>query len=542
MKKNVLFLATALLALIGCVQDKDLYSPNLPENGNDFSLFDKINVGSSLPDGTLCLLFTSYPYEDGSLVTEPVMTAYAPFDNVVRIPKGVDKLYVYANGLLKEYPRGNINVEGVGATKAITRADTRPSTPGGYDWIPLSDAFIAAIYAFYPEAQLNITEADRVISTDLVAPSGVKEIIEGPNGSQVTIEWGKTKVWVTYVGNGGSNFAGDLWFYTYEVDDNKMPINSLSEIEASLTPVFNRAAPGLVEPKDGPGKRVYLGEFEPGTRIGFKFFGNAMLNNLPYYKYSTPYYNNLAYGRLNAKNNSTCGVIRSWEYEGVTYATLGMENRLPSESSYDGDYNDMICLIEANPIVIENKIDPPTPPIEKTEWEGYWLFEDQYPNEGDYDFNDLVVKYAFTEFAKDDKKPTIIHLQIMARGASYNNSFGVNGVIYYENLAGFANVYGDVDMVDQPYKQITVPKADNYIPMLNNGMVSFDLKTFNQYNLDFPNVLEIPIVNKSKFLWCLEKTRIDAAYPRYKEWVKNKCTTNTDWYKDTPVLGTVWDK
>ncbi len=543
MKKNVLLLVAAVLALAGCVQDKDMYTPNLPENGNDFSLFDKINVESSLPDGTLCLLFTSYPYEDGSLVTEPVMTAYAPFNNVVRIPEGINKLYVYANGLLKEYPRGNIKVEGAGTTKAMTRADSRPSTPGTYDWIPLSEAFIAAIYAFYPEAQLNITEADRAISTDLVAPKGTKEIIEHPGGGQTIIEWGNTKVWITYVGNGGSGFKGDLWYYTYKVDENKTPITPLAEIEANMTPVFNRAFPGQVEPQDGPGKRVYLGEFEPGTRIGFKFFGNAYIGgdtNKPFHKYSTPYYNRQAYKHLTTLvSNATCGVIRSWEYGDVTYATLGMENRLPKENSYDGDYNDMICLIEADPLVIENKIDPPTPPIEKIEWQGYWLFEDQYPSEGDYDFNDVVVKFAITEI-KD--KPTIIDMQFMARGAAYSNSFGINGNIYYENLTGYANVYESEGKVEQPYKQITLPKSSNYIPMLNNGMASFDLNTFNAFNLDFPNVLEIPIVDKSKFLWCIEKTRIDVAYPRYKEWVKSKCTTNTDWYKDTPVPGTVWDK
>ncbi len=63
--------------------------------------------------------------------------------------------------------------------------------------------------------------------------------------------------------------------------------------------------------------------------------------------------------------------------------------------SYDGDYNDMLCLIETNPITIEPE-EPITPPsvTEYSTKKGYYLlFEDNYPYQGDFDFNDVVIEY-----------------------------------------------------------------------------------------------------------------------------------------------------
>ena len=41
-----------------------------------------------------------------------------------------------------------------------------------------------------------------------------------------------------------------------------------------------------------------------------------------------------------------------------------MENRCPNYRAYDGDYNDMLCLIESNPVAIE-PAEPVTPPVDR---------------------------------------------------------------------------------------------------------------------------------------------------------------------------------
>lgn len=529
--KRIASLLLLTLVLFTACQEKDLYEPVEPKEQKDFNLFDQITVSSNLPTNTACLLFTSFPYNDeGDLIEEPVMVAYAPFNKEIRIPKAVSKLYTYVNGTVTEHARGDINL----TTGAVTRtANFTPAEngttkdPNDFEWTQLSEAFITKIYSYYPETQKNVTGDDLTVCTDLYAPEGTKRTYTNEKGEVIKETWGSTKVWITYVGAGGTSFTGNLWYYTYKVDENKVPITPLAEINTNKVQIFSKAHDKNVAPDDGTGKRVYLGEFEPGTRIGFIYQGNTTE------KYSTPYYN-----KQNGKEEHTCGIIRTWEYEGREFATIGMENKLASEYKCDHDFNDMICLIEANPICVENKLDPPTPTPENINWKGYWLFEDNYPEQGDYDFNDLVVKYAITEMTDG----AIIDLMFLARGANFNNSFGVNGTIYMRDLKGYENVRADEGKVETKVQQIRLEKASEYIPMLNNGTHEFNLKTFNELNTDFPCVLEIPVTNDSKFQWCLESIRIDDAYPRYKAWVDSGCTEETDWYLDTPVEGTTWDK
>lgn len=531
MKRIASLLLLALILFTAC-QEKDLYEPTEPKEQKDFNLFDEITVSSNLPTSTACLLFTSFPYnEDGDLVEEPVMVAYAPFNKEIRIPKAVSKLYTYVNGVVTEHGRGDINLTSGAVTRTANFTPAENGTtknPGDSEWTQLSEAFITKIYSYYPEGQKNATGDELTICTDLYAPEGVKGTYINDKGETIEESWGPTKVWITYIGAGGTTFKGDLWYYTYEVDENKVPITPLSEIKQNKVQIFNRAHDTNVQPADGTGKRVYLGEFAPGTRIGFSYYGNS--NE----KYSTPYYN-----KQNGKIENTCGIIRTWEYEGREFATIGMENKLTTEGS-DLDFNDMVCLIEANPICVENKLDPPTPTPESIKWQGYWLFEDNYPAQGDYDFNDLVVKYAITEMTNE----AIIDLMFVARGALFNNSFGVNGTIYMRNLKGYENVRLNEPEVEPVVQQIRLPisSSKKYIPMLNNGEVSFDLNTFYELDTDFPCVLDIPVVANQPFQWCIESTRIDDAYPRYNNWVGSKCKDDTDWYLDTPVAGTTWSK
>ncbi len=57
---------------------------------------------------------------------------------------------------------------------------------------------------------------------------------------------------------------------------------------------------------------------------------------------------------------------------------------------------------------------------------GTLMFEDQWPSLGDYDFNDLVIKYQF-EFisnAGNNVVDMIANYQVVAAGATFNNGFG----------------------------------------------------------------------------------------------------------------------
>ena len=58
---------------------------------------------------------------------------------------------------------------------------------------------------------------------------------------------------------------------------------------------------------------------------------------------------------------------------------------------------------------------------------GSLAFEDLWPQKGDYDFNDLVVNYRFTNVLNSDNKSVRLEitLKLMAVGASFRNGFGL---------------------------------------------------------------------------------------------------------------------
>jgi len=61
---------------------------------------------------------------------------------------------------------------------------------------------------------------------------------------------------------------------------------------------------------------------------------------------------------------------------------------------------------------------------------GTWntlMFEDMWPQLGDYDFNDLVIKYQYEYYLNADNQVVdlITHFQVVASGADYANGFGI---------------------------------------------------------------------------------------------------------------------
>lgn len=461
--KKLLLLFVSIFALLSC-EVKNSYQE--PEAGKDFSLVDEISVSVNTTENTRCLLYVDDPYVDGHLVGDPILIGYAPFTETVRIPKATGKLYLLMNGQMSSYSKGDIVVN-----KGVTRAENE-----------LSDALITAINNFYPEGIRNTPSDCYAECSDLIV------------GSE------ESEVWITYVGNGGAHLNNSLYYYTYKDGDDDFQ---------NLTLVFDGT--------QSIGTKKALGKFKD-CKIGF-----ACSYSSGVYRYSTP--------KFNVKHNDglllASGVIRTLTFNGKEYQTLGMEDQIPG-GWFDQDYNDLLCVIESTP-TLKPEIEVPVPGLDPSiiVWQGMWLFEDNYPAQGDYDFNDVVVRFRIEESANIYNE-VLAYIQVMATGAMFNNSFGINGKTYIENLTGYMNVRKGTSKVETEVIQITLPKAKEYIPMLNNGRATFDLNSYNKHSADFPNVLEIPSVD---FKWCLENIRIDEAYPTYTKWVDSGCQSYTDWYK-----------
>ncbi len=534
MRKLVsMFLLT--LGLFSCVNDKDLYEDHGGASyAGSFSNVKTVNVNISSPYNTAYYsVFYEYPYADGDLVKTPALTGVTPINTTLDVPNDVKKLYVLGDGTLRTFNVGNVEI-------STTRS------------IVTTNAIDAKVMEYingscFPEASYNVRKLDLFKCTDLVIAS-----------SPETGEFDKAEVWVTYLNDGGFYIAGGygyLWFYTYPTEKlgPSMTVKDLTFygmnaatqeiIQVSYdTDIANgnkRKNPLFYsknEQVDGVSsfKKIKLGEFEKGLNIGFVYYGTGVA------RFSTPYLNTeivnktLKYGApdgnyiVNGKvSNGFMRHIKIEDSKGKTFEgnVLGMENRAPGESAYDGDYNDMLLLVESNPLALkpQEEIDD-APKIESRRSQGVYLFEDNYPARGDYDFNDVVVEYDIVDFYKSANKAKQVAARLLANGCGFTNTFGFKQgntyIPYITDVVGYRNVSG---AALEPFGEwISQVLYGDILPYLENGNGKIvDPLTYNTG--EYPYVLDIPHATSDfMFRWCQEKKPINEAY--------NFVDRAPDWY------------
>ena len=547
--KRQLFIYVFALLMCSCINNNDVYQGESDKGGEayaeQFSNYTSINVNiNSQYEGTVYSIFYNNPYEDGDLVKEPYLTGKTPISVILEVPNDVETLYIIGNGKFIESEVKNITVDDA-------TLSTRAST--------ITDELLNVVNSkYFPEKYNNVWGEELYNCTDLKISD-----VEGEN-------FNEAEVWITYLHDGGfsnSNQYGKLWFYTYQTEkrenleipdctfygkenDEVVQID-FSDINKNED---NRSSGGKYifwskeeneNAKRGIYTRISLGRFAKGLNVGFVFRGP---NERP--QFTTPNLNKsntqndfiekdynyigrtITYkdskaneGEFTITKPVSNGFIHHMKVDGFEGNILGMENRTPGWRSYDGDYNDMLCLIGTNPVTIQPE-EPITPPVvtESTTKKGYYLFEDNYPSQGDFDFNDVVVEYKVVSYTGSNKSKTIT-AKLLANGCSYANEFGfkdANGYqTFFEGVQGFNNVRGSSD--ETSCKTVTKTLTGDVEPYLNNGKGYI----FNdEYNTDFyPYVLDIPISDDSaSFRWCIEGNSISAAYsfdtPRVKDWYK----------------------
>ncbi|MFD0751078.1 LruC domain-containing protein [Mucilaginibacter calamicampi] len=285
----------------------------------------------------------------------------------------------------------------------------------------------------------------------------------------------KSDVWVTFVADGAANL-NTLAYYTYKTGT---PPASEADITNATIVFPNSSAYGSGGGLK-PGNKVKLGTFEAGTSIGFILIGNAWTGkgintgNAKYYSDA----------KLNPETKAELKKHSVVLYDDVNKLTLiGFED-VNRETGSDNDFNDLVFYATSNPITGISKDNIPV--IDKggdTDGDGvldafddypndasraynYYYpfkdgftnvaFEDNWPSKGDYDMNDLVVKYRLSMQlnAKNEVVFMAVDVNALAVGASFKNGFGIK----------FAIPASDV-------KSVTGQKLiSNYIKLGANGV------------------------------------------------------------------------
>ena len=271
------------------------------------------------------------------------------------------------------------------------------------------------------------------------------------DGKKTTLDVIETAdVWLTFV-HEGAGWRNSIGYYVYPTNQ---PPKSLADIE-KVTVLFPNAS--MIGSGGGlrSGNKVKLGRFNAGVTIGLVLFANGWngraVEGFHHAVFTDKHLNPEPNPALRQHN------VLLWDEENQLFL-LGFEDvrrdNIPIYS--DQDFNDAILFVTSNPVraistenvnpvdkpgtldkdgdgINDNLDEYPSDPgkayntyYPSASSFGSFAFEDNWPQMGDYDFNDLVVDYRFKQIM--NSKNQVVELQptfkFRAAGAGLRNGFG----------------------------------------------------------------------------------------------------------------------
>lgn len=255
-------------------------------------------------------------------------------------------------------------------------------------------------------------------------------------------------VWVTFLSE-GAGYTNTLGFYKYPTNN---PPTSVADIDSIKVIIPNASLAGSGGAMRS-GDKILIGRFEPGVSIGFVLLQNAWSSTN-----HTVNVNATKFFADDNLNNEKAGFKRHivlLNDDKHKLLLTGFEDLQRDNGASDQDFNDLVFYATSNPveaISVQNvkPIDRPGDtdgdgitdvydkfPNDPTRafilnfpsddsW-GTLAFEDNWPYQGDYDMNDLVVNYHYTYITNGQNKTVEMtgDYTVGAVGASLKNGFGI---------------------------------------------------------------------------------------------------------------------
>ncbi|MBI1184652.1 LruC domain-containing protein [bacterium] len=490
--------------------------------GNDGSPFSTIGINISVPitDDSFAVVYRGFTNKNGLLQTELVLDAN--IKNVLVSTKyiGLPQNHYLTVEQLADYTIQNKGADVPGVSfpvlaHKVGAYTAKYSYMGSWDknGVP---AYKKTVRDVIPQSMLN--DINSSLPEGKPVPTYNKQYLASGVETNTKI-LKKADVWVTFV-HEGAGYKNVLGYYTYDLNNPPKTPDDINDLKIVFPNVsFSGSGGGLVS-----GDKVYLGQFDANTGIGWFLVANGYLAAS-----STVGAGNwIVYSdaALNQENNSSLKQHMVQLYDETRdLIVLGFEDILRDNSSCDNDFNDAIFYVSANPIEaiersnlqsVKKAIDSdgdgvydyddefPLDPSKSassyspsTTTAGSLAFEDNWPNMGDYDFNDMVVDYQYTYFTNAANELTELRAKysLKAIGASMHNGFGVQfnivpsliksvyGTNYTENYLKIAS-----NGTEQNQSKATIIVFDNAHKLMQKDGNS------NYVNTDNPNIVVDPYV------------------------------------------------
>ena len=329
------------------------------------------------------------------------------------------------------------------SSDAIVNTTTYPTTLGRPKYLEATPDVIETSLLNYVNASLPEGKPLTTTHPQYLATSAANNIVVSQTSD----------VFITFVSEGAS-FLNTLAYYSYDSDD--APVNSnlgglLGGID-KITMVFPNASAYQSGGGLNSGDKVKLGRFEAGTTIAFVLLQNAW-TGAGISTSSTKFYSETKFNpELTSSRKKHSALI----YDDLHKVyIIGFEDTNRDGTSSDNDFNDLVVYATSNPVnglsttnvpavdkggdtdgdTVQDQFDAfPSDPLRayityspsSTGWSTL-AFEDNWPNKGDYDVNDLVVNYRYTFIANAQNSVVEMTGEFLpvAAGAAYKNGFGV---------------------------------------------------------------------------------------------------------------------
>ncbi|WP_170227058.1 LruC domain-containing protein [Luteibaculum oceani] len=473
MKTLTQILALSFLLLLGCkkyvVNEKPIANPGTADmvvpDGFSYETTKNVEVNiqvSDLENRPLAYksvrFYSKDPVDGGVLLGKGYTDPQGNLKSWLHVPTYLNEVFVqlgfvgFANNQTVGINNGKLNITFGGSQKAnrqfASNASARWKSGNAKTRIGSSNFFLMSTYDANG-VPANLEVPGDVVSTDLLNDingalpnsGGDAPNVAASGATDATIVE-LSQVWVTFISE-GAGFTNSLGFYVYDTDN---PPASPNDID-SIFVIFPNAS--LLNSGGGlqAGDKVCLGIFPAGVSIGWVLLQNAFKNNQVLTDRTKLYSNN-------EWNPETVDSLRPHNVQLLDpnrqLVVVGFEDVNRQNPSCDNDFNDCIFYYTANPFTGLDKTglyglvpcddsdndgvddcndDYPNDParVADTEYQGTLAYEDLWPHEGDYDFNDMVFDYTLTQTTNASNEVVDIFgtFTLKANGAGFNNGFGI---------------------------------------------------------------------------------------------------------------------
>ncbi len=475
MKKRALSLAVAALVLASCSkeegvqqtaftsQSQDLKEINFPADFN-FSTAREVQAEVAvygLKDQPLAGTRVSFYKQDPEKGAQPlavgVTNAAGILEMPINVPAYTENIYVkvhtagIANSAMVQ--AGNFNLTfggkpqfrdfGFGKASGIT---ARTPINNNYYYIGSFTNGSEAGLPSYLETPGDVLSQEFLDDVNASLPESSPVPTNNPsyltvgNELDVVID-DRSDVWITFVTE-GAGYKNALGYYVFDTQNPPATVNDIDSIFVVLPNASLDGAGGKLQ----AGDKVKLGTFEGGKTISWVLFQNAWTGS-GINTNGTKYYSRIDFNTAESDPTKRQHTVQLADI-GRQLLLNGFEDQTRSVNS-DNDFNDLVFYVTANPWENVNigNIPPVTPEDDcdndgvsdesddfpcdasravRNTYTGTLAYEDLWPSQGDYDFNDMVVDYEIDHILNGANRLVEIEADwtVRAVGAGYENGFG----------------------------------------------------------------------------------------------------------------------